>query len=49
LLFSSSFAGLGLPGQPPIESGVLCERLSATFERFRQSWQPVPHASAPQR
>lgn len=49
LLFSSSFAGLGLPGQPPIESGVLCERLSVAFDRFRRSWEPVPPASGPQR
>ncbi|MBI3226512.1 MAG: TetR family transcriptional regulator [Mycolicibacterium cosmeticum] len=57
LLFSSSFAGLGMPGQPPIESGVLCERLSAAFDTFRGSWESapepvrhvVPHASGPQR
>lgn len=45
LLFSSSFAGLGLPGHPPINSGILCERLSATFERFRRSWEPTPQAT----
>lgn len=42
LLFSTSFAGLGLPGRQPIESGVLCERLSAAFDTFRRSWESAP-------
>jgi AcrR family transcriptional regulator len=40
VLFATSFAGLGLPGEPPIEPKVLCDRLCETFELFRRSWSP---------
>lgn len=55
ILFSDSFAGLGQPGNDPIESRVICDRLSATVELFRRTWQPslgepdrdrLPHLSA---
>ena len=55
ILFSDSFAGLGQPGNDPIESGIICDRLSATVELFRRTWQPSlgqpgldrqPHTSA---
>ena len=39
-LFASSFAGLGMPGNDPIEPKVLCDRLAAMFELFRRSWSP---------
>ena len=49
-LFASSFAGLGMPGNDPIEPKVLCDRLAAMFELFRRSWspwaEPEPPASA---
>jgi AcrR family transcriptional regulator len=40
MLFATSFDGLGLPGNDPIEPKVLCDRLCATFEMFRRSWSP---------
>jgi AcrR family transcriptional regulator len=56
ILFSDSFAGLGLPGHDPIEPEIVCDRLCATVEVFRRTWQPSlgaaepdsqPHTSAP--
>jgi hypothetical protein len=40
VMFATSFAGLGLPGNDPIEPHGLCDRLCATFEMFRRSWSP---------
>jgi AcrR family transcriptional regulator len=40
LLFATSFADLGQPGNEPIESRIVCDRLRATFELFRRSWSP---------
>jgi len=40
LLFATSFADLGQPGNEPIESRIVCDRLSASFELFRRSWSP---------
>jgi hypothetical protein len=40
MLFATSFSGLGLPGNDPIEPKVVCDRLCATFELFRRSWSP---------
>ncbi|MBJ7341475.1 TetR family transcriptional regulator [Mycolicibacterium sp.] len=40
ILFSYSFADLGLPGNPPIGADIVCDRLSATFEVFRRTWSP---------
>jgi AcrR family transcriptional regulator len=40
VLFATSFAGLGLPGNDPIEPKVLCDRLRETFELFRRTWSP---------
>jgi AcrR family transcriptional regulator len=40
MLFATSFSGLGLPGNDPIEPKVVCDRLCATFEQFRRSWSP---------
>jgi AcrR family transcriptional regulator len=39
-LFATSFAGLGQPGNEPIASNVVCERLCTHFELFRRSWSP---------
>jgi AcrR family transcriptional regulator len=46
LLFATSFAGLGQPGNEPIESKIVCDRMCATFELFRRSWSP---SRAPER
>jgi AcrR family transcriptional regulator len=40
LLFATSFAGLGQPGNEPIESRIVCDRVCASFELFRRSWSP---------
>lgn len=40
IMFQSSFAGLGQPGNDPIEAKVVCNRLCAAFEIFRKTWQP---------
>ncbi len=40
ILFAYSFADLGQPGNPPIEAGIVCDRLFATFELFRRTWSP---------
>ena len=39
-LFAASFAGMGMPGNDPIEPGVLRARMSATFALFTRTWQP---------
>jgi AcrR family transcriptional regulator len=41
ILFSDSFAGLGQPGNDPIEPAIICDRLSATVELFRRTWLPA--------
>jgi hypothetical protein len=40
LLFATSFADLGRPGNEPIESRIVCDRMCASFELFRRSWSP---------
>jgi AcrR family transcriptional regulator len=40
VLFASSFTGLGLPGNEPIEAGVVRDRLMVTFGLLRRSWSP---------
>jgi AcrR family transcriptional regulator len=40
LLFATSFAGLGQPGNEPIASTIVCDRMCASFELFRRSWSP---------
>jgi AcrR family transcriptional regulator len=40
VIFANAFAGLGLPGNPPLEPGVLCERLQAQYDLFRRTWEP---------
>jgi AcrR family transcriptional regulator len=40
LLFATSFADLGQPGNEPIESRIVCDRLRASFELFRRTWSP---------
>jgi AcrR family transcriptional regulator len=42
VLFASAFRGMGTPGEDPIESGILCARLTATvgvFGRLSSGWQ----------
>jgi AcrR family transcriptional regulator len=55
ILFSDSFAGLGQPGNDPIEPKIICDRLRGAVELFRRTWQPSlgrpdvnsqPHTSA---
>ena len=41
VLFANAFAGLGLPGNEPLEPRVLCERLQAQYELFRRTWTPM--------
>jgi AcrR family transcriptional regulator len=40
IVHAYSFAGLGLPDNPPIEADVICDRLCTTFELFRRTWTP---------
>jgi hypothetical protein len=40
VLFATSFAGLGQPGNDPIEANIVCDRLCAAVELFRRSWSP---------
>ena len=55
VLFATSIPGLGTPGNDPVESRIVCERMCASFELFRRSWMPwrapgangQPPASAP--
>lgn len=39
-MFAASFAGLGLPGNPPIAPKLVCDRMCASFETFRRTWSP---------
>jgi AcrR family transcriptional regulator len=40
VLFATSFAGLGQPGDDPNEANIVCDRLCAAVELFRRSWSP---------
>jgi AcrR family transcriptional regulator len=40
LLFATSYADLGRPGNEPIESRIVCDRMCASFALFRRSWSP---------
>jgi AcrR family transcriptional regulator len=40
VLFANAFAGLGMPGNEPLEPRVLCDRLCAQYELFRRTWTP---------
>lgn len=40
VIFANAFAGLGLPGNPPLEPRVLCDRLQAQYDLFQRTWQP---------
>jgi hypothetical protein len=40
VLFASAFRGMGTPGEDPIESGILCARLNASFGVFTRLWSP---------
>ncbi|MCW2731103.1 MAG: hypothetical protein JWR13_1919 [Mycobacterium sp.] len=40
VLFANAFAGLGMPGNDPLEPRVLCDRLCAQYELFRRTWTP---------
>ncbi|MEU0494839.1 TetR family transcriptional regulator [Mycobacterium sp. NPDC006124] len=55
VIFSTSFAGLGQPGNPAIEPEIIADRLTATVSMFRGTWAPwgraavaegQPHTSA---
>ena len=46
VIFSDSFAGLGQPGNHPIEPAVICDRLAATVALFRSTWTPWAAISA---
>jgi hypothetical protein len=56
VIFANAFAGLGTPGNDPLEPRVLCDRLQAQYDLFRRTWLPwtseqhtkgQPPASAP--
>lgn len=40
VIFSDSFAGLGLAGDEVIEPEIVCDRLTASVELFRSTWTP---------
>ncbi|MET0474856.1 MAG: TetR family transcriptional regulator [Mycobacterium sp.] len=40
VLFANAFAGLGMPGNDPLEPRVLCDRICAQYELFRRTWSP---------
>lgn len=40
VIFANAFAGLGTPGNEPLEPGVLCDRLRAQYELFQRTWLP---------
>jgi AcrR family transcriptional regulator len=40
VVFANAYAGLGTPGNDPLEPGVMCDRLRAQYELFRRSWLP---------
>ncbi|MGB3485774.1 MAG: TetR/AcrR family transcriptional regulator [Mycobacterium sp.] len=39
-VMNTACRGLGTPGQPPIEPGIVCDRITAAYELFTRSWQP---------
>lgn len=56
VIFANAFAGLGTPGNDPLEPRVLCDRLQAQYDLFCRTWLPwtseqhtkgQPPASAP--
>jgi AcrR family transcriptional regulator len=40
VVFANAYAGLGTPGNDPLEARVMCDRLRAQYELFRRSWLP---------
>ena len=47
VLFANSFAGMGTPGNDPIEAAILCARLTSTFAIFTRTWLPWRADSEP--
>ena len=37
-VYAAALAGMGTPGDDPIEATILCERLTSTFAVFTRSW-----------
>lgn len=46
-MFASTLAGMGAPGNDPIEATVLCARLTSTFAVFTRTWAPWRADSEP--
>lgn len=40
IVHAYAFADLGLPGNPPIEADVVCDRLCAAMHSFQKTWSP---------
>lgn len=47
-VMNTACRGLGTPGQPPIEPGIMCERITAAYEVFTRTWQPWATGAAPE-
>ena len=46
-MFASTLAGMGTPGNDPIEATILCDRLTSTFAVFTRTWSPWRADSEP--
>ena len=40
VMYAAALAGMGTPGNDPIEAAILCERLTSTFAVFIRTWAP---------
>lgn len=40
VVYAATLAGMGTPGNDPIEAAILCERLRSTFALFTRTWAP---------
>ncbi|CAN5551178.1 hypothetical protein BH11ACT7_BH11ACT7_41560 [soil metagenome] len=53
VVMNTATYGLGTPGQPQIEPGIVCARITAAYETFTRTWAPwstggQPPAGAPE-
>jgi len=49
VVYAATLAGMGTPGNDPIEAAILCERLRSTFALFTRTWAPWLTAVEPNR
>jgi AcrR family transcriptional regulator len=47
VVMNTATYGLGTPGRPPIEPGIICDRITAAYEQFTRTWRPWERGQSP--